>query len=83
MVVCNLWGTSNFLIINLTNHQVSTTVGEGTTGLYFEADYGSEHPFNTSLEVFADLGTQSFGLSSHTASDLQWQNFTGKSTVRL
>lgn len=71
------------IIIIATNHQLSTTVGEGTAGLYLEADYGSERPFNTSLEVFADVGTQSFGLSSHSASDLQWQNFTGKSTVRL
>ncbi|KAK8394732.1 hypothetical protein O3P69_005901 [Scylla paramamosain] len=60
----------------------STTAGERTAGFHFEADYGSERPFNTSLEVFAGLGTRFVGLSSHIASDLQWQNFTGKSSIK-
>lgn len=58
-------------------------VGEGTAGLTVKADYEREHPFNASLEVYAGLGTQSVGLTSHTTSDAHWQNFTGKSTVRL
>lgn len=69
--------------VNCITLQASATAGERTAQLHFEGDYGSERPFNTSLEVFAGVDTQSVGLSSHIASDSQWQNFTGKSSVRL